>query len=84
MRLVIQYSYGDGYTYWATDTVPVLYASPEEFMVDFEKACKEAYEGSRWQFEFAGQQWECCSFYEDGEYQHPSILTVDEWFEGCQ
>jgi len=87
MRLVIEYYVGDGYTWSATNTVPVEYESAEAFVVEFEEACKEARVQAKqtrrhWlEFTFAGLEWDAdCFFTSDGEYCPPEILTVDEWF----
>lgn len=87
MRLVIEYYVGDGYTWSATNTVPVEYESAEAFVVEFEEACKEARVQAKqtrrhWlEFTFAGLEWDAdCFFTSDGEYCPPAILTVDEWF----
>lgn len=36
-KLVVEYSVGDGFTYSATNTVPVLFSSKEEFIIIFEE-----------------------------------------------
>lgn len=41
-RLVITYTVSDGCTYDYQVVVPVVYESPEAFIVGFEKACKDA------------------------------------------
>lgn len=89
MRLIIEYSVGDGCTYGCTETVPVEYESPEAFLVDFENACKENKNNPR-DFVFAGKQWSADSFWNLNyttkpilvdEFFPPDIFTVDEWFE---
>jgi len=40
MRLVVQYSVGDGCSWYAEITVPVVYESAEAFLVDFEEIVK--------------------------------------------
>jgi len=87
MRLVIEYYVGDGYTWSATNTVPVEYESAEAFVVEFEEACKEARVQAKqtrrhWlEFTFASLEWDAdCFFTSDGDYCPPEILTVDEWF----
>jgi hypothetical protein len=91
MRLVIEYNVGDGYTWSATNTVPVEYESAEAFFVEFEEACKEARVQPKqtrccWiEFTFAGLEWDAtCFFTSDGDYYPPEILTVDEWFARLQ
>jgi hypothetical protein len=86
MRLVIEYNVGDGYTWHATNTIPVEYESAEAFAVEFEEACKEArvqakQSARHWvEFTFAGREWDADNFFEKGVYYPPEILTVDEWF----
>lgn len=41
MRLVIEYSEGDGHTYCCTNTFPIEYESAEQLLVDIEHACAE-------------------------------------------
>lgn len=82
MRLVVEYGAGDGYTYWCTDTVPVVYESPEAFAVEFEQVMKAEYaKVNCWQdTTFAGHCWNPSDFFQDGKYVAPEIMTVDEWF----
>lgn len=81
MRLVIQYEWGDGYTFSATATVPVNYESAESFLVDFEEFCRTRYDDDSISTPiFAGLEWNVSNFFEDGVYYSPTILTVDEWF----
>lgn len=85
MRLVITYTFGDGYTFSATETVPVEYESAEAFAVDFEALCRQ-YQSDYREFEFAGHSWSASPFFECRDtntkvYIAPDILTVDEWFE---
>lgn len=86
MRLVITYTVGDGYAFYANETVPVEYESAEAFAVDFEALCRQ-YQSDYREFELAGHSWAASSFFEyrsDTDtkvYFAPYILTVDEWFE---
>lgn len=81
MRLVIQYTHGDGYTWSCENTVPVVYESAEDFAVDFEHWCKEFKDhSSLYGMNFAGQEFTPADFFEDGEYYPPGIMTVDDWF----
>lgn len=41
MRLILEYSEGDGYTYCCTNTFPIEYDSAEQLLVDIEHACAE-------------------------------------------
>lgn len=36
MRLIMEYTVSDGFTWWATRTIPVIYQSEPEFKDDFE------------------------------------------------
>ena len=36
-KLIVEYSVGDGFTYSATNTVPILFSSKEEFIIIFEE-----------------------------------------------
>ncbi len=90
MRLIVEYGVGDGYTYSCTDTVPVVYESAEQFLVDFEHQLKLADERrdicGGYNFELGGQKWDATDFWEWSEYQltsifiPPSIFTIDEYF----
>jgi hypothetical protein len=81
MRLIVTYSVGDGYTYSATVTEPVIHESPESFIVEFEEKCTKAHNGDDSEFEVGGQTFNAYDFYEEGRYFGPSILTVDQYFE---
>ena len=83
MRLIIEYTVGDGCTYHCINTEPVEYESPEAFAVDFEKAVKDAVNCH--DFFFAGRAWVPSNhgYYDSNRvwwYTAPDILTVDEWF----
>lgn len=80
MRLVIETTVGDGYTWHAIVTVPVEYESPEAFSVDFEEACLQN-KNNHMPFHFAGKDWNAQNFIFEGEYYAPEIFTVDEWFD---
>jgi hypothetical protein len=87
MRLVVQYSYGDDFTWSATATVPINFESPESFIVEFEKACKEAVLNDKRNFIFADLEWEPYLFFEWSNKEQrqvfilPDVLTIDEWFK---
>jgi hypothetical protein len=85
MRLVIKYSVGDGYTWWAVEVVPVVYESAEAFLVDFEAIVKAPMASHNWrsnvEFELGGQRFNYPDFIQDGEYYAPEIMTIDEWFK---
>jgi hypothetical protein len=84
MRLVIEYSVGDGCTYSCTETVPVEYSSPEAFAVDFEQFCLSEHASTVWPRRvaiFAGRSWNVDDFFADDQFWAPGVMTVDEWFE---
>jgi hypothetical protein len=86
MRLVVQYSVGDGYTWHAENTVPVVYESAEAFLADFEEIVKPYMDKNLLRFDkrkfvLGGQQFDCSDFFYEGQYQAPEVMTVDEWFD---
>ena len=87
MRLVVQYSVGDGCSWYAENTIPVVYDSAEAFLVDFEEIVKPYMDknSSRYyakrEFVLGGQQFDCSDFFFEKQYQQPDVMTVDEWFE---
>jgi hypothetical protein len=86
MRLVIKYSVGDGYTWWAVEVVPVVYESAEAFLVDFEAIVMDlnAKNSNSWplaDFELGGQKFDYTDFFQEGVYCAPEIMTIDEWFK---
>lgn len=88
MKLVVQVYYTDDCTYSFTETVPVIYDSPEAFLVDFEvlanKALAEIKFPHRQVFKLGGQVWEAADFFKGSEFQAPTILTLEEWYEACE
>jgi hypothetical protein len=80
MRLVIEYTSGDGCTYHCTETFPLEYESAEAFAVDFEVAARLAAQRKIYEFVFANRTFQTDAFFLDGTYYPPEILTVDEWF----
>jgi hypothetical protein len=81
MRLVIKYTAGDGCTWWCDDVSPVEYESAEQLYVDFETAARASYAAKVYVFVVADREFETGYFFlEDGTYNPPEILTVDEWF----
>lgn len=95
MRLIIEFSVGDGYTYSATETIPVVYESAEAFAVDFEQAVRDNWATeliNRGNVKIGGQEFDSGEFmmWDDSkdahEYFAPNIFTVDEWFKhrGCE
>lgn len=80
-RLVIEYGIGDGFTYHFRQHKPVQYSSAEAFAVEFEEACRAQSDAST--LIFAGVSFPVDSFFDDGTYFGPEIMTVDEWFAGA-
>ena len=89
MQLVIEYAIGDGYTFSATDTIPVEYESAEAFAVDFEAAVRQRmgiHVSNTQEIHMGGKVFyaDAHSYYSDAEkcrvYDAPNIFTVDEWF----
>lgn len=78
VRLVIDYGVSDGCIYFCRSTVPVLYKSAEDFVVDFEAWCKARPHATEGQF--AGTTFAPYDFFEEGVYCAPEVMTVDEWF----
>lgn len=85
MRLVIEYSEGDGYTYCCTNTFPVEYESAEQLLVDIEDTVKAwikaEYPSSGQTATFGKCELYLDHFLEHGIYYPPNIYTIDEWFE---
>lgn len=86
MRLVIEYTVGDGYTWSGTDTIPVEYESAEAFAVDFEREVKSRMSKMTQEFYMGNTVFyaDNHSYYSESEklriYDAPNIFTVDEWF----
>jgi hypothetical protein len=87
MRLVIVYTVGDGCTWWAQCTYPIVYESAEAFLVDFEEIvmarwAKHVYmRPGNYDFELGGQKFDYTEFFFEGKYYPPAIMTIDEWFK---
>lgn len=88
MRLIIEYTATDGYTFWNTITVPVVHESPESFIVEFDEKCKAAFASGTGSFMVSGGgEFDVDCFYERDEdireplYTPPRVMTVDEFFE---
>lgn len=87
MKLVVQYTTGDDYTWWATVTVPIEYESEEALLVDLEEHCKKLVAAfntgdykTRSSLEiFHGLCVE--NFVEKGIFFPPEIYTLDVWWE---
>jgi hypothetical protein len=77
IQIIMEYQVTDGYTYWSTCTIPILYDGTVEALVSFEEALKEAErltnaaiasKAHDWtqysSFEFAGRSFDISEFYE--------------------
>jgi hypothetical protein len=90
MRLIVRYTVGDGCSWSSEIVVPVIYDSPEAFMVDFEEHCLDR----KSTFTLGGQEFQASDFFEiDGGtgytsdkaiFCQPEILTVDEFFSAIE
>ncbi len=81
MRLVMLYTFGDGYTYSCDRVFPFVAESPEAALCEFEELYNTQKEVDPYTtFNFAGQTFYTCDFESDGKYYAPEILTIDEWF----
>lgn len=90
MRLIVEYNVGDGHTWYATETVPVIYESAEAFIVDFEEFVKDkvAKKDVFNLCKFAGREWDITDFYKGDftgdSFYWPRVYTVDEFFAGVE
>lgn len=88
MRLVVRVNYTDDCTYNFTETFPVVYESPEAFIVDFEKEARKAILEKKWpafkDFDLGGQNWDATDFFCGAKFKAPDILTIDEWFNKAE
>ena len=80
MQIVMEFMAGDGYTYWATSTIPIMYESCEAAMLDFEAKWKEAKANNEHHFHMFGLQFDMGDHQENGVFCSPEFLTVNEWF----
>jgi len=81
MRLIIEYTETDGYTYSHNISKPVIYKSAEDLMVDFENKCKYFCSNSPYKFTIGGATFNAADFFIKGEYIEPTFYTLDEWYE---
>lgn len=89
MRLIVEYTVGDGYTYNATNTIPVIYESAEAFIVEFEEFVKDKVAKNEiWNLhKFAGYEWDITNFYIGDSFYWPvwpQVYTIDEFFTGVE
>lgn len=75
-RYVLVYQLSDGYSYSFDETVPILYESAEQLLIDVEEFCKVGKE-----FEICGHLFDPNDFSSDGKFYAPDIYTLDEWFD---
>lgn len=84
MRLVVSVNHTDDCTYNFTETYPVIYESPEAFIVDFEKLARKTIKEIKWPnfqvFELGGREWDATDFISGKKFKAPDILTLDEWY----
>jgi hypothetical protein len=78
----MQYDVGDGYTWYGTENVPIEFDGDKEtlaaaFLVALDE---KKYHTNCGEFTFAGENFQSCDFYENGQFIEPRFLTVDEWF----
>jgi hypothetical protein len=84
MRLVLEYTIGDGCTYHCDETIPFVYDSAEQAYVDFEEAAQKAFL-SHSTFTFGGRTINSTHFFDDdGNYYPPEMYTIDEWFKDVE
>lgn len=76
-RFILSYEISDGCTYSFTETVPILYESAEQLIIDFEELCTKKNAKA---FRICGHEFEPYVMFENGKYYGPRIYTVDEWF----
>jgi hypothetical protein len=90
--LIVIYQIGDGYTFTATDVVPVMAESKQAFLSDFELAMAAYAPDGVEHFSICGQLFEYRHFIEwttekttprrtrdTYEAYAPEVFTVDEW-----
>ncbi len=84
MRLVVKVTYTDDCTYNFKETYPVVYESPEHFIVDFEKLARKTIKEIEWPqfpvFNLGGQEWDASEFINGNTFSAPDIFTLDEWY----
>lgn len=81
MKLVVTYTVGDACTYCCDEVRAVEYESAEAFIVDFEKAAREAKEKRQWEFNLANLEWSCGDFFHSNVLYCPEVHSLEEWFE---
>ncbi len=81
MKIVLQYTETDSYTYWEKVNLTFEYVSPEISLNDFETALETAIADDLENFRFAGHEFAKRDFYKKNVKILPDMFTLDEWFE---
>lgn len=86
-RLILKVHHSDGCTFSFEDHLPVVFSSPEEFIICLEDRLKEQLANPQLddRFELGGQQLEANWFIENGVIylaHLTSVMTLDEFFNG--
>lgn len=90
MRLVMQYEVTDDFTFSVGTSHQFVYKSAECALVDFESVLIAAHEKAKktgiWSDSvfFANQRWSLSNFFDGDAIILPTILTLEEWFEGLE
>lgn len=93
-KLIVEYWVGDGCTYSATETYPILYESKAKFIAALEThflihldALKVATNSLIYKFDLGGRTWDIQQFISaewpnyEPIFNPPLIYTVEEWFD---
>lgn len=80
IRIVMEFTEGDGCTYSCTHTLPIMYESCEAALVDFDAAILHAKKNDISQVRMFGEMFWVYTFFDEGQYFSPDFMTVDEWF----
>lgn len=78
-RVVMLYTFSDGFTYDHPRVFPLMAESTAAALVAFEDAYQQA-KATGASFSFAGEKFYSSDFEDNGKYFAPDFLTVDEWF----
>lgn len=80
MKLVVTYMHGDGYTWWADETVPIEYESEEHLLCDLEEFVESYLSGSNCN-EFKNTEICASDLIENGKYYAPTVRTLEQWWD---
>ncbi len=88
MRFVMEYSVGDGYTWWSTAIIPFEYESKEKFLYDMMTLVLETVDKKETVFNLVGHDFNIENFgyfknpekRKGFEFNEPDIKTLDDWF----